>query len=154
MRGALRVALDNPDSNSLALAKPIMLDNGIERRAYTIAQIAPLSRGAVRLELDGIATRDAAEALRGADVMVAVADLPAEKDDEFYNFRAIGCEVRTTDGIAIGTVTDIFPTGSNDVMVVEQNESEVLVPVIADVIKQLDFDHRLITIEALPGLLD
>jgi len=154
VRGGLRLALDNPDSTSLVTGGEIILDTGGERRTYTIAQVAPLGRGAVRLELEGVATRDAAAALRGTIAMIAIADLPPEKDDEFYNFRAIGCEVRTVEGESIGTVTDIFPTGSNDVMVVEKDSSEVLVPVIADVIKHLDFDHRVITIEAIAGLLD
>jgi 16S rRNA processing protein RimM len=154
VRGALRVALDNPDSESLAPSKLVTLDNGSGRRAYTIAQIAPLGRGAVRIELEGIVTREAADALRGAIALIATADLPPESAGEFYTYRAIGCEVRTTDGSLIGRVTEIFPTGANDVLVVENQGSEVLVPVIADVIKHLDFDRRVITIEAVPGLLD
>ncbi len=102
-----------------------------------------------------MATRETAEALRGAIVLIATADLPPESAGEFYHYRAIGCEVRTTDGSLIGKVTGIFPTGANDVLAVANDEGpEVLVPVIADVIKQLDFDRRVITIEALPGLLD
>jgi len=154
VRGGLRIALDNPQSETLETTRRLLLDNGAERRAYTIIKAAPAGRGGLRIELYGIATREAAEALQGAVVLIATADLPPESAGEFYTYRAIGCEVYTTDGSLIGKVSRIFPTGANDVLVIDHDGSEVLVPVIADVIKQLDLDRRVITIEALPGLLD
>jgi ribosomal 30S subunit maturation factor RimM len=39
-------------------------------------------------------------------------------------------------------------------LIVREGSTEVLIPVIADVIRHLDFAARQITIEAIPGLLD
>jgi ribosomal 30S subunit maturation factor RimM len=39
-------------------------------------------------------------------------------------------------------------------MIVREGTTEVLIPIIADVVKNLDFTARQITIEAIPGLLD
>jgi len=154
LRGAIRVALDNPESTSLETIERLFIESGAGPRGYVLKSATRMGRNAVRVELDGLDSCDAADNLRGAAVMVATADLPPESSGEFYNFRAIGCEVRTLEGRCLGTVAAIFATGANDVLVVRDGSSEVLVPLIDDVVKQMDFANRAITIDAIPGLLD
>jgi 16S rRNA processing protein RimM len=154
LRGALRIALDNPASATLETVKRIFLKAGGRTGEYLLKTATRMGRNSVRLELEGLDNCDAAEALRGATVMVARADLPPESAGEFYNFRAIGCEVRTLEGRSLGVVAAIFATGANDVLVVRDGPSEVLVPLIADVIRQIDLDRQMITIHAIPGLLE
>jgi len=58
-------------------------------------------------------------------------------------------------GRTLGRIEDVFSTGANDVWVVRGDSSdEVLVPVIEDVVKSIDFEARVATIEAIPGLLE
>jgi len=154
LRGAIRVVLDNPASASLETIKRLFIESGAGPRGYVLKSATRMGRNAVCLELEGLDSCDAVENLRGAAVMVATADLPPENAGEFYNFRAIGCEVRTLEGRCLGIVTEIFATGANDVLVVREGSAEVLVPLIDDVVKQMDFDRRVITIDAIPGLLD
>jgi 16S rRNA processing protein RimM len=107
-----------------------------------------------RITLEGVADVNAAEALKGAVVMLAAEDVPAAKPGEFYYYEAIGCEVFLTDGSRLGTIEEIFSTGAHDIWVVRDSEREVLVPVIEDVVKAMDFAARRVTIEPIPGLLD
>ena len=65
-----------------------------------------------------------------------------------------GFEVTTNDGRRLGTVTETFSTGANDVWVVRDAEREHLIPAIADVVRAIDRDGRRIVIEPMPGLLD
>ena len=81
-------------------------------------------------------------------------ELPAAGPKEFYYHEAIGCEVVTLAGERVGLIEEIFATGANDVWVVRDGVREVLVPVIGDVVKAMDLEHRKMTIEAVPGLLD
>jgi 16S rRNA processing protein RimM len=63
--------------------------------------------------------------------------------------------VQTLDGVEVGIVKEIIETGANEVLVVTRPEGgEVLVPMIKDVVKQLDMADGTITIEPLPGLLE
>jgi 16S rRNA processing protein RimM len=167
LNGAMHVTLDCSDSTTLENVGRILLeDEGAAesarrgqgkdhdgRREYVVRSARRLARNAIRLTLEEVATAEAAAALRGHTILVAERDLPAARPDEFYSFRAIGCEVVTNTGRCLGTVAEIFATGANDVMVVRDDASEVLVPIIADVVKNLDFAARRITIEELPGLL-
>jgi 16S rRNA processing protein RimM len=154
LRGAVRVNLDNADSSTLEVVARVLLDHGGTWREYGVRTAARAGRNVMRVELEGVATCEAAEALRGAILFVAEAALPPAGADEFYDFRAIGCEVVTVDGRRLGLVVEIFATGANDVLVVRDADAEVLIPVIADVVKSLDFAARRITIDAIPGLLD
>jgi 16S rRNA processing protein RimM len=68
--------------------------------------------------------------------------------------QIIGLQVRTTDGELIGTVTDILSGISNDNYIVRTSADEVLIPAIEDVICSIDLTAKVITIEAIDGLLD
>jgi 16S rRNA processing protein RimM len=154
LQGGVVASLDQPDSATLETARRVVLEDGDSRCEYIIQNARPIGGRSVRLKLEGVETCAAAQALRGRTILVAERDLAPAKANEFYDFRAIGCEVTTTDGRRLGTVAEIFATGANDVMIVREGTTEVLIPIIADVVKNLDFTARQITIEAIPGLLD
>ena len=155
LRGAIRLKLDNPESSALATIDRLYIAAGEHApHAYQIREIRPLNHGAVRVALQGITDLSVAETFKGATVLVDAISLPPTGPDEFYYYEAIGCIVHTTEGRMLGTIEEIFATGANDVWVVRDGAAEVLVPVIADVVKSMDFAARSIVIEAVPGLLD
>lgn len=154
VRGALRYRPDNPDSESLEDLEHITLETASGRREYQVLRTAPAGRGMLKVELEGLSDANAAEALKGATVLVEASKLPETNEREFYYFQAIGCAVSLTDGTSIGTIEEIFSNGANDVMVVKDGKREILVPVIEDVVKSIDLESRRVVIEAVPGLLD
>jgi 16S rRNA processing protein RimM len=155
LKGALRLKPDDADSSTLEAVRRLFLSrSGAPPREYRLNAVARLNRTTFRIALEGIATPEAADALRGAIVSVAAAEMPALAEGEFYYFQAIGCVVTTEAGARIGVVEEVFSNGANDVLVVREGGREILIPAIADVINSLDFDRRRIVIEALPGLLE
>ena len=105
------------------------------------------------LKLQGVESPEEAGELRGALLEVPIAEAEPLPEDSYYYYQVLGLEVYTTGGDHLGQVTDILPTGSNDVYVVQGPRGEVLVPAIAEVITALDLEAGRITIEPLPGLL-
>ena len=57
--------------------------------------------------------------------------MPEPEDDEYYWCDLIGLQVVTADGVELGTLADIFETGSNDIYVVRKDRQEYLIPAIA-----------------------
>lgn len=57
---------------------------------------------------------------------------------EYYWFEIEGLTVYAGDGRALGIVTDIIHTGSNDVYVVSQEDRETLVPALKDIVRTID----------------
>jgi 16S rRNA processing protein RimM len=154
LHGALRVRTDDPGSTTLFTLRRLFVETADGRREFKVLDASALSAGNHRVMLEGIGDAEAAEALRGGAVMVAAADLPPLGEGEFYYFQLAGAEVMLTDGRRLGTIVDIMSTGAHDVWVVRDSEREVLVPVISDVVKEMDLAARRVTIQAVPGLLD
>ncbi len=157
----MRFRPDYPESESIhdlervfLAAGDIASDAAVDAREYRIADIAQLGRGTLRLMLEGITDANLAESLRGKNVFADAGDLPPPAENEFYYRDVMGCEVFLTDGRRIGAIEDIIATGANDVFVVRDEGKEVLVPVIEDVVKEIDVAARRVIIEAIPGLLD
>ena len=60
----------------------------------------------------------------------------------------------TEEGEELGEITEIFPTGSNDVYVVKKDGKgkELLLPAIKDCIKNVDLENGVMTVKLLEGL--
>jgi 16S rRNA processing protein RimM len=107
----------------------------------------------VLVKLEGVAGRSEAQELVGSALRVRKGDLPPLAEGEFYYHDLIGAEVSTTGGESVGTVTAIFPTGSNDVWVVRRGNSEYLIPVVEGIVRELDIEGKRAIIDPPEGLL-
>jgi 16S rRNA processing protein RimM len=112
----------------------------VVRRAGTDA------RPIVRLE--GCADREAAQALRGEELRVAVAHAPALGGDEWWAGRLEGCRVHDA-GRAIGVVRAVRALPSCDVLEVDRETGggELLVPLVRDAVRSVDVDARSIEVD-------
>ena len=90
------------------------------------------------VRLAGCDTRDAAEALHGRALRVALADAPRLEPGEWWAHELEGLAV--TDGSrAVGTVRRMVELPSVEVLEVERPDgSELLVPMVGDAIRTLD----------------
>lgn len=102
--------------------------------------------------LDGLSDREGAEAFCGARVLLRDAELRPLRPGEYFRHDLVGCMVETVAGESLGRVSSVMETGANDVLVV--GESGVLVPMLAEVLKDVDLERKTIRIEPLPGLLE
>ncbi|QBO37047.1 ribosome maturation factor RimM [Periweissella cryptocerci] len=95
------------------------------------------------------------EKYKGMDISVSEEELQDLDEGEYYYKDIIGANVVTEDGQAVGTVSEIFETGANDVWVVKRaGKEDLLLPMIDDVIKSVDIDAQEVVIDLLEGLDD
>ncbi len=81
--------------------------------------------------------------------------LPDLQGGEYYETDLIGLKVVEEDGNEIGKITSVMATGANDVWAVATDDGkEILLPVIGEVILDVDIDARLVTIHLMEGLAD
>lgn len=96
IRGALKIRLDNPDSEALAEGRRVTLrdDRGQPRLRAKVSRVGRQpGSDRWRLWLEGVDDRDAAEALRGLRLFVPRSELPDLPEDEYYLADAIGAAV-------------------------------------------------------------
>ncbi len=82
-------------------------------------------------QLEGCGDREAAIALKGAEIAIPRARLPEPEAGEYYWADLIGLAVETTSGVSLGRVDHLLETGANDVLVV-RGDQERLVPFVPD----------------------
>jgi len=120
-------------------------------RTYTILG-ARMHQKALLLELEGIDTVEAAEAMRGLMLEVPEGELAPLPEGAYYRFQIVGMDVVDTGGRSLGRVAEVLDTGANDVYIVRGDEGELLIPAIDAVIKEVDVARGRMVVELLPGM--
>ncbi|WP_019585927.1 ribosome maturation factor RimM [Deinococcus apachensis] len=88
-------------------------------------------RPGVALHLAGVTSREGAEALRGANVYAADADLPPLEEGSYYYHELRGLPVQSAEGERLGEVTDVVDAGHQDLLVVAHPGGEGFLPLQA-----------------------
>ena len=97
--------------------------------------------------LPGVEDRDAAEALRGTEVWVSRSALPPPGPEEYYWVDLEGLRVVNLEGVDFGTVSHLFSTGANDVLVAT-GERERMIPFLQpQYIHSVDFEGGVVTVD-------
>jgi 16S rRNA processing protein RimM len=119
---------------------------GPRHQMYTIETVR--HHGAhILVKLAGIDTPEAVARLRGLELMVPRDEAVQLPEGHFFLSDAIGIRVCSADGEEIGRVTEVLRTGANDVFVVGDRGEAVLVPVIADAVRELNLPERRMVVE-------
>jgi len=155
LRGALRVRIFTDAVESLFELTRVCLarsEEDPEAIGFDVRSVAPGRPGELRVDLEGLCTRDDALAQRGRLVMAAPGELPALAPGEYYGYQLLGCRVEDEAGRVIGSVHEIWETGASDLLVVvDAGGAQHLLP--AALLRCVDLAGRRIVVEILPGLL-
>lgn len=117
----------------------------------TIESVRPGPKGPL-VKLAGIDDIDAAKSLANREILAREQDVPEEIEDDFLDLT--GFAVITDEGLALGTIEETLLTGANDVWIVQGDLGEILLPVIDEVVLEVDEDEETITVHLLPGLVE
>ena len=141
VRGWVKVAPGGGALGTLAGAR----EWWIGERAYAVSE-AKAHSGAVVAKLDGLQSREQAQALRGREVCVRREALPPPGEGHYYLDDLVGLEVVNEQGERLGVVKRLFSNGAQDVMEVA-GERTRLMPWVPAVVKQVDMAGGRITVE-------
>lgn len=158
LRGEVRVRITGDSGENLLQAEALWLARRIDDpspRRVRVSSGGSGRSGEIRLGFEGIADRDAAEALKGMRILTEARALPKLPEGEFYWHELVGCRVESESGQVAGLVQEIWETGAHDVLVVvDERGVRRLVPTAAALLRSIDLAARRIVVADLPGLLD
>jgi 16S rRNA processing protein RimM len=110
--------------------------------------------GTLLLGFKGVNDRNQVEELRNV-LLLADVDIEADStEDDFHVQQLLQCQVNTLDGLEIGPVTDVINLPGQDVLAVDFNGREVLIPFVKAIVPIVDVKNRKITVVPPAGLLD
>ncbi len=152
VRGAVRIKSFTAEPKDIAAYGPLSDESG--ERVFEI-KVTGMSKSQVLAEIEGIAGREAAEALKGVRLFAARERLPAPEAEEFYHNDLVGLAVELADGARLGTVVAVHDFGAGDVIEIgREGEAAVLAPFTHAVVPVVDIANRRLVIDPPPGLLE
>ncbi|GHB07090.1 ribosome maturation factor RimM [Modicisalibacter luteus] len=152
VKGWLKVySYTSPMEGILDYAEWVIEQRGV-RTTRRLAQARRQGKGLVAC-LEGIDSREQAEQLAGADILLPKQALPELEAGDYYWYQLEGLRVMTLQGVDLGRVDYLFETGANDVLVVKGDaqsidDRERLLPFLPDeVIRDTDLITGTLTVD-------
>ena len=75
-------------------------------------------------------------------------------EDEFFDWQLENCEVETVTGEKIGRVKELLRTGGTDILVVQGEAKDYLIPFAETICTEIDVEGKLIRVDLPEGLLE
>ena len=137
VRGLVKLRSFTEDPEAVAAYGPLTDEAG--RRRFHI-RLKGKVKDLLLAQIDGVADRDQAQALRGTRLYVARAALPAiEEEDTYYHADLIGMEVVDPAGRPLGRLRGVANHGAGDLLEIDGTDGrELLLPFTRAVVPQVD----------------
>lgn len=135
---------------------------GLLRTVYLGDELAPYQLRSFELRKNGRQVvlcfqecddRDQAERLRGKFVWIPREEAMPLPEGHYYVHQVLGLEVETEEGESLGLLHEVLFTGGNDVYIVTDGGREILIPVLEDVVLEVNLTVRKMVVRLPDGLL-
>ncbi len=114
---------------------------------------ARMHKGLVLVKFKQFNNINEVQHFRDAELKVADQDQAELEEGQYYYHQIIGLTAETVDGRVLGKIKEILAPGANDVWVVDREQkTDLLLPVIDDVVKEVDLADGKVIVELLEGL--
>ncbi len=152
LRGEVKMLL-TPDFWPEALASDrLELEQDRRRRPVKILGFRPKGNCLV-LKLDGVASREAADALRDAELLL-VGELDVEAPTEARPWQLIGLRVKLKGGEELGEVIDLLPMPGQPLLQVKGEARVFEIPFAPPILCGIDWEEEIIEVDPPVGLLE
>ena len=157
IRGEVSVAMYT-DSPSL-LRNGVYLQKSSSSPVFHEVKTYRAHHGATLVQFAGIVDRNAAEALRGVEILIPESHLPEPNDDEVYIYRLMGLTVLHMEESGfrtpLGKISNIAePAGQELWTISAEGEEDILFPAIPEFVLDIDLDEGFVCISPPPGLIE
>ena len=153
IRGEVKVILMTDFPERFAERREVFIEPPFEPTRMKVLSMRP-HKGAFLVKFEGVDTIEDAKALAQRFVRIPENELKPLDEGAFYWHQLEGLTVIDENKGVIGTIDSIFRTGDagNDVLVVKSETSEHLVPMIDDVVLDVDLEAGTLRVRLLEGM--
>jgi len=107
----------------------------------------------ILMKFEGIDSESEAQKLTNLYIEIPLEDAWPLEEDSYYIHDLIGMDIYDEKEQYFGKCTNVLQLTSNDVLVVDHEGAEVLLPIIDQVIKKVDLGSKRVDVKILKGLL-
>jgi len=154
-RGEVSVFLDvdYPEDYQKLDSIFLSLDESQQLIPFNIEAVSIHGQKAI-IKFEDINSIEEAEDLKSASLYLPLDQLPELKHDQFYFHEILGFQVVDANLGKLGTVKDIYNLPNNDLIGMQYQGKEILIPVKDEVVKKVDRENKQLEVSLPDGLLD
>lgn len=151
VRGEVRLKSYCSDPEAIAEYTPLYTKDG---RSFPVVVLTGITNNGLTAHMDGIVTKEDADALKGTELFASRDVMPDLPDDEFYYTDLIGLSVFDTGGNDLGTVKTVVNHGATDLLEVTKMgyRDTVLLPFTKAAVPTVDIAAGRIVADPPEGL--
>jgi len=151
VQGEVRLKSYCADPQAIADYTPLYTEDG---RTFAQVVLTGQLKNGFTARLDGVVTKEDADALRNVNLYAPRDIMPSLPDDEYYYADLIGLTVVDTGGATLGTVKNVMDHGAGDLLeIIVPGQSEtVLLPFTQAAVPTVDLKAKRIVADPPDGL--
>ncbi len=141
------------EETDLIIGEKVLLEKDGRRKILTIKNIRKLNEKKLLADFEEIRNIEAAKELNGFQIKIRRELLPEKREDEFYIKDLLGVEA-FSENEKIGDIVDVMETAAHNILIIEDvlNKKEIMVPLVDEFVKKIDFKNNRIEIELIEGM--
>ncbi len=152
VRGGVKFLLYNLESKALEKTRQLYVKAGFLFEPLLITSLQKQGKFLV-VYFEGYHSPEAVLELKGKEAFLPTDKLPKKEKGEVYIFELIGMTVYSSQGEKMGRVKRVDNYGASEILVVENEMGEVLIPMTPETLKELHSLEKKIVICLPEGLL-
>lgn len=153
-KGEVLIKLDTDDPEAYLTLQSFLVEDDSRLIPYFTTRVQLHKTQLLRVSIEDISSEHEATTLIGKSVYLPLDQLPKLADDQFYYHEIIGFEVIDSLQGTIGTITSANDRSSQVLLEVKHNDRQILIPLVDELIQQLDKQKKQLYLSIPEGLLD
>lgn len=154
IHGEVKIFPTTDDNRRFKKLKFCILDTGKEKIELEVEGCKFFKQFAI-LKFKGIDNINDIEKYKRCGLYVTRENAVRLRRDEYFITDLIGLTVQDENGVSLGILKEVLPTGANDVYVVKTEDGkELLLPAIKQCVQKIDLEQKVMIVHVMEGLLD
>lgn len=151
LNGAVKVTSIFQDIDVI-ISEKVMLEKNGEKKLCTVKSVKRINDKKLIIEFTEISNINDAKSLNGYQIKIRRDLLPERTEDDFYYNDLLGMKIFEK-GEHLGDLLDILETAAHDILIVVNDQGrEILVPMVDNFVKKIDFETGKIEVELIEGM--
>ena len=153
-KGELLVKLDTDEPEQFLEMESVFVEKHKNLIPFFIESISLHKSTLLRIKFEDVTSEADADSLMGSELYLPLDLLPKLTGNKFYYHEIIGFTVVDLSFGTVGIIKGVNDSTAQALFEIDRDGAEVLIPVSDDIIRTVDRDAKVITIQAPDGLID
>jgi 16S rRNA processing protein RimM len=153
-KGEVSLFLDVTNPEDYTGLDAVYIELGGQLTPFFIENFKLKNKGYAAVKFEGVDTENDARILLRKSLFLPSEILPELSGTEFYDHEVIGFQVKDSSFGPVGVIENVIDLQANPLLQIMNGEKEVLIPLLKDLVQEIDRKKKIMVIKAPEGLIE